>query len=93
MNIIFIYLIYTVTSQEYMFKHNVNTAQKYEHTISISDYIAYLNVLQIYFFWTSIRTCVSAYAWIRAWRLTYIGDHWYNTPTLYQIQNRCEKRF
>ena len=50
MNIIYIYLIYTVTSQEYMFKHNVNTAQKYEHTISISDYIAYLNVLQIYFF-------------------------------------------
>ena len=26
----------------------------------------YLNVLQFYFFWTSIRTCVSAFAWIRA---------------------------
>jgi len=51
MNIVYIYLIYmyTVTSQAYMLKHNVGTARKYAHTLSLSDYIAYLNVLQIYF--------------------------------------------
>jgi len=40
---------------------------------SLSDYIAYLNVLLIYIFWTSIRTCVIAYAWIRAWT-----THWWS---------------
>ena len=45
-----------------MFKHNVDTAQKNAYPLSLSDYIAYLNVLQIYIFWI-------AYAWIRAcWR-------------------------
>jgi len=37
-------------SQAYMFKHNVNTAQKYAYPLSLSDYFAYLNILQIYIF-------------------------------------------
>ena len=49
MKIIGIYLIYSVMSQAYMFKHNVDTAQKYAYPLWLSDYIAYLNVLQIYF--------------------------------------------
>jgi len=66
MNIICIYLIYIFLSQAYMFKYNVNTARKNAYPISLSDYIAYLNVLHIYIFWTSLRTCVIAYAWIPA---------------------------
>ena len=60
MKIIGIYLIYSVMSQAYMFKHNVDTARKYMYAypLWLSDCIAYLNVLQIYFFWTSIRKCV-----------------------------------
>jgi len=50
MNIIYIYLIYTVTFQAYTFKHDVDTARKYAHTLSLSDNMAYLNVLQISFF-------------------------------------------
>ena len=56
MKIIGIYLIYSVMSQAYMFKQNVDTARKYAYFNWLSDYIAYLNILQIYFFWTSIRT-------------------------------------
>jgi len=50
MKIIGIYLIYSVMSQAYMFKHNVDTARMYAYPLCLSDYIAYLNVLQIYFF-------------------------------------------
>jgi len=49
MKIIDIYLIYTFMSQAYMFKHSVDTAQKYAYTLWLSDCFAYLNVLQIYF--------------------------------------------
>jgi len=62
-----IYVKYTFITQAYMFKDNVDTARKYAYPFLLSDYIAYLNVLHIYFFWTSIRTCVNAYAWIGAW--------------------------
>ena len=34
----------------YMFKYNVVTARKNAYPLSLSDYIAYLNVLQIYIF-------------------------------------------
>jgi len=37
-------------SQAYTFKHNVDTARKYAYPLSLSDYIAYLNILQIYIF-------------------------------------------
>jgi len=37
-------------SQAYMLKLNVDTARKYAYPIWLSDYIAYLSVLQIYFF-------------------------------------------
>jgi len=36
-----IYVIYTVMSQAYMFKHNVDTARKYAYPLWFSDYIAY----------------------------------------------------
>jgi len=56
------------TSQAYMSNHNVDTARKYAYPLSHLDRIAYLNVFQIYIFWTSMpSTCVGAYAWIRAW--------------------------
>jgi len=34
-------------SQAYMFKHNVDTAQKYAYLLWLSDYIAYLSVIYI----------------------------------------------
>jgi len=61
MKIIGIYLIYSVMSQAYVFKHNVDTARKYAYPLWLSDYIAYLNVLHIYFFlneYTHMRKCV-----------------------------------
>ena len=51
-----IYLIYSVMYQAYMFKHNVDSARKYAYPLWLSDYTAYLNVLHIYLFWTSIYT-------------------------------------
>ena len=45
-----IYVKYTFMTQTYTYKDNVDTARKYAYFLLLSDYIAYLNVLQIYFF-------------------------------------------
>jgi len=51
--LIILYRNSTFMTQAYMFKHNADTVRKYVHRglpPSLPDYIAYLNVLQIYCF-------------------------------------------